>query len=211
MWSYDVPRDLQKLCQARLPLTVSNVIALGWDCWVRVLASWHWITTAAWRHSVSFGKKYLLWQCICTCNRKAFEQLQVASAVGDTLDLFAANPIAKQNRVFVNSTYTGPLSHLRPPLLSLFMLVSKLDTTHITPRLHVMQEEGNLEAAIECYEMALSIDVHYAKSSLLLGVLYRQRGGPHDLTLGQVSKWDCCMSCSQSMVHSFFVKQHMVV
>ena len=49
-----------------------------------------------------------------------------------------------------------------------------------------MQEEGNLEAAIECYEMALSIDVHYAKSSLLLGVLYRQRGGPHDLTLGQV-------------------------
>ncbi len=68
------------------------------------------------------------------------------------------------------------------------MLVSKLHTAHLTSALHVMQEEGNLEAAIECYEMALSIDVHYAKSSLLLGVLYRQRGGPHDLTLGQVSK-----------------------
>ncbi|DBB12255.1 hypothetical protein WJX82_010413 [Trebouxia sp. C0006] len=56
-------------------------------------------------------------------------------------------------------------------------------THHMEGR--VCQEEGNLEAAIECYEMALSIDVHYAKSSLLLGVLYRQRGGPHDLTLGQ--------------------------
>ncbi len=68
------------------------------------------------------------------------------------------------------------------------MLVSKLHKAHITLTLNVMQEEGNLEAAIECYEMALSIDVHYAKSSLLLGVLYRRRGGPHDLTLGQVSK-----------------------
>ncbi len=104
MWSYDVPRDLQKLCQVRLPLTVSNIIALGWDCWVRVLASWHWITTAAWRHSVSFGNKYLLWQCICFCNRKAFEQLQVASAVGDTLDLFAANAIQLQNRTGCLST-----------------------------------------------------------------------------------------------------------
>ncbi len=56
-----------------------------------------------------------------------------------------------------------------------------------------MQEEGNLEAAIECCEMALSIDVHYAKSSLLLGVLYRQRGGPHDLTLGQVKGFPTCM------------------
>jgi len=67
-------------------------------------------------------------------------------------------------------------------------LGASLHTAHLTSTLHVMQEEGNLEVAIECYEMALSIDVHYAKSSLLLGVLYRQRGGPHDLTLGQVSK-----------------------
>ena len=51
-----------------------------------------------------------------------------------------------------------------------------------------LQEEGNLEAAIQCYDMALSIDVHYAKSSLSLGILYRQRGRPHDLTLAQV----CC-------------------
>ena len=50
----------------------------------------------------------------------------------------------------------------------------------------MMQEEGQLEAAIQCYQMALSIDVHHAKSSLLLGILYRQRGGPHDLTLAQV-------------------------
>ena len=75
----------------------------------------------------------------------------------------------------------------------------------------MLQEEGNLEAAIECYEMALSIDVHYAKSSLLLGVLYRQRGGPHDLTLGQVSKCYCYMSVSQSIMHLLFVKQHIMI
>ncbi|KAL3145534.1 hypothetical protein ABBQ32_003359 [Trebouxia sp. C0010 RCD-2024] len=49
----------------------------------------------------------------------------------------------------------------------------------------VLQEDGNLEAAIRSLQMALSIDVHYAKASLLLGVLYRQRGRPHDLTLAQ--------------------------
>ena len=75
-----------------------------------------------------------------------------------------------------------------PPAGADVSLGASLHTAHLTSTLLVMQEEGNLEAAIECYEMALSIDVHYAKSSLLLGVLYRQRGGPHDLTLGQVSK-----------------------
>ena len=58
-----------------------------------------------------------------------------------------------------------------------------------------LQEEGDLDAAIQCYEMALSVDVHYAKSSLLLGVLYRQRGRPHDLTLAQV-----CNACFTSQM-----------
>ena len=43
-----------------------------------------------------------------------------------------------------------------------------------------------MDSAIECFETALSIDVHYAKAALHLGVLYRQKGGPHDLTLAQV-------------------------
>lgn len=49
-----------------------------------------------------------------------------------------------------------------------------------------LQEVGNLDYAIDCYETALSIDVHYAKAALQLGVLYRQKGGPHDLVLAQV-------------------------
>ena len=49
-----------------------------------------------------------------------------------------------------------------------------------------LQEVGNLDYAIDCYETALSVDVHYAKAALQLGVLYRQKGGPHDLVLAQV-------------------------
>lgn len=62
------------------------------------------------------------------------------------------------------------------------------------PQLTKLQEEGNLEAAIQCFQMALSIDVHCAKASLLLGVLYRQRGRPHDLTLAQVCSQSLCAS-----------------
>lgn len=51
-----------------------------------------------------------------------------------------------------------------------------------------------MEAAIRSLQMALSIDVHYAKASLLLGVLYRQRGRPHDLTLAQVFSQSLCAS-----------------
>lgn len=45
---------------------------------------------------------------------------------------------------------------------------------------------GNVDHAIDAFETALSTDVHYAKAALQLGVLYRQRGGPHDLMLAQV-------------------------
>lgn len=64
-----------------------------------------------------------------------------------------------------------------------------------------LQEEGNLEAAIQCYELALSIDVHYAKSSLLLGILYRQRGRPHDLTLAQVGLAVLSSTLSKPSLH----------
>lgn len=80
-----------------------------------------------------------------------------------------------------------------------------IDPNHLAVSPAYLQEEGNLEAAIQCFETALSIDVHYAKSSLLLGVLYRQRGRSHDLTLAQVCSpsvrvAECTLTCYQLCV-----------
>lgn len=73
-------------------------------------------------------------------------------------------------------------------IMSLHIALWLTDTA--TSHCHVsqLQEEGNLESSIACYELALSMDVHYAKSSLSLGALYKTRGKTHDATLAQVSQ-----------------------
>ena len=72
--------------------------------------------------------------------------------------------------------------HTIPCHAALLLMKACNSETHVCQ----MQEEGDLQSAIACYELALSMDVHYAKSSLSLGALYKNRGGPHDRTLAQV-------------------------
>lgn len=52
-----------------------------------------------------------------------------------------------------------------------------------------MQEDGNEEKAIHCYENALAIDVNFAKSALKLGEIYRKQATPTALVLAQVCNW----------------------
>ena len=62
-----------------------------------------------------------------------------------------------------------------------------------------------MSAAIQSYETALAVDVHYSKAALQLGAIHLMQGAQHDLTIAKVGGAERLCPFAEALINALLI------